>query len=82
MIEDLDTRAGMRERHGGDEASRSGADDDAIGSGDGRVLPSEGLAISSAASSDGRLCGRGFDPSIFGVLHEAPEALYRFIPLA
>ena len=39
MIEDLDARPGVREPLGGDETRRSSANDGAIGSGDGRVLP-------------------------------------------
>ena len=46
MIENLDARAGARERLGRDEASGSGAEDGAIGSGDGRILPSSGPGAS------------------------------------
>ena len=42
MIENLDARAGARERLGRDETSGSGAEDGAIGSDDGRILLSSG----------------------------------------
>jgi hypothetical protein len=41
MIEELDARASAGEPLGRDESGGSGADDDAIGSSDGRVLSSE-----------------------------------------
>ncbi len=76
MIENLDARAGARERLGRGEASGSGAEDGAIGSGDGRILLSSGPGASlslpfPALRGEGRGKGRWRVPAKAPISAEA-----------